>query len=199
MYSLIMNNHICLTVGNLNVKLFKLQCFSWIMNSHQCFQSLAAWLSYRLLLPCLPPSSTLQVDVNGDAERPPGRSCVQDHAHSYLSHLPAQSMFSRLTSSSLSGSQISFCQQLRHHLESPTDSSAVQWLPGPDCSLFTRELPVVYQASKVSATTPSVLVCVSIETTTGKAGRMLMASQWASEAQLHAAVCHGKTESLLDC
>lgn len=69
---------------------------------------------------------------------------------------------------------------------------------GPHCVLFTGELQLVYSGSKVSTTTSSALVCVTIETTSGKAGRMLMASQWACEAQLHAAVRHGKAESHLD-
>lgn len=67
-------------------------------------------------------------------------------------------------------------------------------MSGLDCSLFTRELPVVYQGSKVSVTAPSTLMCVSIETSTGKAGRMLMASQRAREAQLRAAICHREDE-----
>ena len=70
-----------------------------------------------------------------------------------------------------------------------------EWLGGLDCNLYTLGNSLLFTSSKVSATTPSTLVCVSIETTTGKAGRMLMASQWAREAQLQAAVCHGKAES----
>lgn len=87
-------------------------CFSFIMTSQQCFQNLAACAVDRPLLPCLPPASTLQVDVNGDAEWPPGRSRVQEHARSYLSHLPAQSTYIHLMSSSLSESQMSFFQQM---------------------------------------------------------------------------------------
>lgn len=81
--------------------------------------------------------------------------------------------------------------------QSTVDRAPVQHgdrLSGLDCSLFAREHPVVYQGSKVSARTPSGLMCVSIETTTGKAGRMLMSSQWACEAQLYAAICHGEAE-----
>lgn len=70
---------------------------------------------------------------------------------------------------------ISYLQQARGH--------RCDWLSGLDCSWVARELPVVYRGSKVSAKTPSTLICVSIETTTGKAGRMLMASQWACDTQ----------------
>lgn len=47
-------------------------------------------------------------------------------------------------------------------------------LSGLDCSLFTGEHPVVYHGSKVSVRTLSTLMRVSIETATGKAGRMLI-------------------------
>lgn len=149
----------------------------------------------RPLLPCLPPASTLQVDVNGDGERPPGRSRVQEHAHNYLClrHLPAPSMYIHLTSSSVSESQMSFCQQLIISCLQQAPVKRGDWLSGPDCSLFTGGLPVVYQGSKVSATTPSSLMCVSIETTTGKAGRMLMGLSvglWGSDVT----VCRGKAE-----
>lgn len=52
---------------------------------------------YSPPLPCLPPASTLQVDVNGDAEGPTGRGCIQEHA------CPASGMYSisSLTSSRL--------------------------------------------------------------------------------------------------
>lgn len=127
-----------------------------LMKATQCFSVLA-------LLPCLPPPSTLQVDVDGDGERPPGRSCVPEHSHSSLSQTLPSPKYVHLTSCSLSQSVMSCL---------------------PDCRLFTGGLPVVYQGSKVTATTPSTPLCVSIETSTGKAGSMLMASQWACDAQL---------------
>lgn len=136
-----------------------------------------------VLLPCLPPANTLQVDVNWDAVWPPGSSCVQEHAHADVSHHPK--------SSPLSVSELSFCQQLNIScLQQAVQRS--EWPNAPDCSSHTGEHPVVYQGSKVSAKTPFILMSVSIETGTGEPGRILMASQWADEAPPHAAVCHEK-------
>ena len=105
----------------------------------------------------------------------------------------APSMYIHLTSSPVSESQMSFCQQLIISCLQQAPVKRGGWLSGPDCSLFTGGLPVVYQGSKVSATTPSSLMCVSIETTTGKAGRMLMGLSvglWGSDV----AVYRGKAE-----
>lgn len=99
-----------------------------------------------------------------------------------LSELPPV-QYIHLTSSSLSESQMSFCQQLIISYLQQAPGHCCDWLSGLDISLVTGELPVVYQGSKVSAKTPSTLICVSIETTTGKAGRMLMASQRACDTQ----------------
>lgn len=96
---------------------------------------------------------------------------------------PPPVQYIHLTSSSLSESQMSFCQQLIISYLQQAPGHCCDWLSGLDISLVTRELPVVYQGSKVSAKTPSTLICVSIETTTGKAGRMLMASQRACDTQ----------------
>lgn len=93
---------------------------------------------------------------------------------------------------------MSFCQQLKDHCVSSTDSSAAQRLIEWTGLQFTHwGTPCCLPRLKGESKTPSTLMCVSIETTTGKAGRMLMASQWGCEAQLHAAFCHGKAESIL--
>lgn len=95
---------------------------------------------HRSVLPCLPPASTLQIDVNGDAEWPARRSCVQEHACSFLTHPTVLRLYLLLTSTSLSESQMSFGQ--------PTvDQAPVQqgdWPGGRDCSLFTGEHPVLF-------------------------------------------------------
>lgn len=96
---------------------------------------------------------------------------------------PPPVQYIHLTSSSLSESYMSFCQQLIISYLQQAPGHCCDRLSGLDISLVTRELPVVYQGSKVSAKTPSTLICVSIETTTGKAGRMLMASQRACDTQ----------------
>lgn len=67
------------------------------------------------------------------------------------------------------------------HVSSRLERS--EGINAPGCSLFTRELPVVYQSSKVSAKS-STLMCVSIETATGEAGSMLMDSHLACDTQL---------------
>lgn len=111
---------------------------------------------------------------------------------------PPPVQYIHLTSSSLSESQMSFCQQLIISYLQQAPGHCCDWLSGLDISLVTGELPVVYQGSKVSAKTPSTLICVSIETTTGKAGRMLMASQRACDTQQQPFVMEKPDESLLD-
>lgn len=111
---------------------------------------------------------------------------------------PPPVQYIHLTSSSLSESQMSFCQQLIISYLQQAPGHCCDWLSGLDISLVTGELPVVYQGSKVSAKTPSTLICVSIETTTGKAGRMLMASQRACDTQQQPFVTEKPDESLLD-
>lgn len=54
----------------------------------------------RPLLPCRPPASTLQVDVNGDAERPPGGRCAQEHGPSSTGPLLVQIPLVHLVSGS---------------------------------------------------------------------------------------------------
>ena len=137
----------------------------------------------RLRAPCRLMLMGMLNDLRGEA-------AFKNMPHSYLGRLPAPSMYIHLTSCSLSESQMSSCQQL---IASHLQQAPVQWRWSTECCLFTGELPGVYQGSKVSATAPSSLVCVSIETATGKAGRMLMASQWAREAQLHAAICRWRS------
>lgn len=94
---------------------------------------------HHLLLPCLSPASAMQVDVNGDAKRPPWRTSAQYHAQSYPSHLPE----------CISSWETPLYLKVR--------CSAAKWSPhlcnklecgDPDCSLSTGELPVVYQKLK---------------------------------------------------
>lgn len=129
------------------------------------------------LLPCLPPASAMQVDVNRDAKRPPGRTRAQDHARSYPSHLPGCTVYPANKLVFIWKSNVLWPND---HLISVTNSSArlqtAVYSPG-NFLLFTK-------SSKVSAATSSTLLCVSIETTTGKAGSRLMASQLACDAQL---------------
>lgn len=145
----------------------------------------------RSVLPCLPPASTLQIDVNGDAEWPARRSCVQEHACSFLTHPPSPEAVSP------PNEHLSVWESnVLRSANCWSGSSAAGRLTGwTRLQLIHRGTPcVVCQGSKVSAWTPSSLMCVSIETATGKAGRMLISSQWACEAQLQAAVCHGEAE-----
>lgn len=141
--------HMCPTVRNLNVRL----CFSIIMTTHQCCQSIASWPIDTPLLPCLPPASTLQVDVNGDAERPPRRCCPQEHAHSCLSYLLVRNLYIHLTSSfSIRKSDV------RKSVNSWSVSSAAQWLNGLDGSISTRE-PLLFTKAQRWMQELSTRVC----------------------------------------
>lgn len=153
--------------------------------------------SMVLLLPCLPPASTLQVDADGDGERPPGRSCVHEHTRSYLplGHLPLLSVCVRLTSSSPS-LKVKVCQQLIIlclRWSTATERTRFQFIHREASRCLPRLKGECYNSFR-----PPVCFYRNPHRYS-KPGRMLMASQWALEAPPHEAVCPGKAEWIPSC
>lgn len=180
-------SHLCVCVSLNSWRERICFCFSFIITPVGVVDTFRYWLCGPLL-PCLPPASTLQGDVNGDAERPPRTSCVQEHAHSSLGCLPVLRCPPQQAPSYLK-SQMSFSQSTAD--QAPPQRSG--WLSGPDLQPIHQGTPRCLPKLKGECE-HTLHPHVAIETTPGTAGRMLMPSQWASEAQWRAAVCHGEEE-----
>lgn len=174
--------HIIYVSSTVSVSVVKLcshlEVFSVVMNSQLCFlKSWCCWqaqsiiCSYRvcgLRAPCRLMLMGMLNDLRGE----PALRIMP-------SPIPAISQ-NGYSANKLDSIWKSDVLQPNDHLISVTSSSAVLQTavyPPGNFLLFTR-------SSKVSATTSSTLLCVSIETTAGKAGSRLMASRLACDSQL---------------